>query len=111
MDALFKKNKKSKQIKKADKPAPEVKKTKTSKSSDQKKSKGVTDTPKAPAARKYTKEGFKIYTTEELKVGQGGDTPDCPFDCDCCFWNTNDKFILAVSLNDHKKMDWGMSVW
>ena len=35
---------------------------------------------------RYTKEGFKIYTTEDLKIGQGGDTPDCPFDCDCCFW-------------------------
>ena len=41
--------------------------------------------PKKHANRKYTEEGFKIYSTEELKIGQGGDTADCPFDCECCF--------------------------
>ena len=36
--------------------------------------------------RKYTEEGFPIYTEEELKLnGKRGDTPDCPFDCNCCF--------------------------
>uniref|UniRef100_A0A0G4HK08 DUF1764 domain-containing protein n=1 Tax=Chromera velia CCMP2878 TaxID=1169474 RepID=A0A0G4HK08_9ALVE len=35
--------------------------------------------------RKYTEEGYPIYTEEELKIGQGGGTPDCPFDCWCCF--------------------------
>lgn len=30
-------------------------------------------------------EGLPIYTTEELKVGAGGDTDNCPFDCECCF--------------------------
>ena len=42
------------------------------------------DAPKSKG-NKYTKEGYKIYTADELKIGQGGDTPDCPFDCECCF--------------------------
>lgn len=32
-----------------------------------------------------TEDGFKIYTKEELKIGLGGDTEDCPFDCTCCY--------------------------
>jgi len=37
-------------------------------------------------ARKRTEEGWPIYTEEELKLGDGGgDTADCPFDCQCCF--------------------------
>jgi len=36
--------------------------------------------------QKTTEEGFKIYTVDELKIGQGeGDTDLCPFDCNCCF--------------------------
>ena len=37
--------------------------------------------------RKKTEEGFNIYTEEELKLAEekGGDTADCPFDCECCF--------------------------
>ena len=36
--------------------------------------------------RKRTEEGWPIYTEEELKLGnEGGDTADCPFDCQCCF--------------------------
>ncbi|CEM07797.1 unnamed protein product [Vitrella brassicaformis CCMP3155] len=35
--------------------------------------------------RRYTEEGWPIYTEEELRIGQGGGTPLCPFDCDCCF--------------------------
>lgn len=38
---------------------------------------------KKPA--RFTEEGFKIYSKEDLKIGQGGDTSDCPFDCNCCF--------------------------
>lgn len=33
----------------------------------------------------YTAEGFRIYTAEELNVGKGGSTAECPFDCSCCF--------------------------
>lgn len=35
--------------------------------------------------RATTAEGYPIFLATELKVGQGGDGPDCPFDCDCCF--------------------------
>lgn len=38
------------------------------------------------AGRKRTEEGFAIYSEAELGLSKhGGDTPDCPFDCDCCF--------------------------
>ena len=35
-------------------------------------------------ARRRTEDGLRIFTAEELKLGQGGDTEDCPFDCQCC---------------------------
>lgn len=36
--------------------------------------------------RARTEEGFPIYTEDELRMNcDGGDTPLCPFDCDCCF--------------------------
>lgn len=37
--------------------------------------------------RQQTEDGYKIYTLEELGLdkAKGGDTPDCPFDCSCCF--------------------------
>lgn len=37
-------------------------------------------------SRAKTAEGFEIYREDELKLNnEGGDTPLCPFDCDCCF--------------------------
>ncbi|CAD7696280.1 unnamed protein product [Ostreobium quekettii] len=36
--------------------------------------------------RKRTKEGYRVYGEDELRLGvEGGDTALCPFDCDCCF--------------------------
>ena len=35
--------------------------------------------------RKRTEEGFRIFHESELRLGGGGGTPLCPFDCDCCF--------------------------
>ena len=29
--------------------------------------------------------GLKIYREDQLNLGKGGNTPLCPFDCDCCF--------------------------
>lgn len=38
------------------------------------------------ACRVDPETGLPIYTIAQLKIGQGkGDTPLCPFDCDCCF--------------------------
>ena len=74
LDALFKKNKKSKKIKKAERPEQSMS-AEVKPSSDKKpKQKAVPDTTKPPkisntGPRKYTKEGYKIYTTEELKLG------------------------------------------
>lgn len=37
--------------------------------------------------RRLTSEGWPVFTPEELKLGLkgSGNTPLCPFDCDCCF--------------------------
>jgi len=29
--------------------------------------------------------GLPVYTEESLRIGQGGGTADCPFDCTCCY--------------------------
>lgn len=35
--------------------------------------------------RALTEDGYPIYTPVELKIGMGGGTDLCPFDCNCCF--------------------------
>ena len=35
--------------------------------------------------RALTEDGYPIYTPSELKIGMGGGTDLCPFDCNCCF--------------------------
>ncbi|KIJ55805.1 hypothetical protein M422DRAFT_200142 [Sphaerobolus stellatus SS14] len=36
--------------------------------------------------KRKTEEGYSIYKEDELGIrDEGGDTPLCPFDCDCCF--------------------------
>ena len=34
---------------------------------------------------RYDAEGLPVYTPEELNVGAGGETDQCPFDCNCCY--------------------------
>ena len=41
--------------------------------------------PEAPVERIDSESGFKVYKAHLLRVGEGGGTPLCPFDCDCCF--------------------------
>ena len=36
---------------------------------------------KEQAFRRSTTDGYKVYTEDELKLGKGGDTDLCPFDC------------------------------
>lgn len=37
-------------------------------------------------ARPLTADGLPIYQLWELNISTtGGDSPDCPFDCECCF--------------------------
>jgi hypothetical protein len=36
-------------------------------------------------ARPLTDDGLPIFTAEEMGIGTGGDTADCPFDCECCY--------------------------
>jgi hypothetical protein len=35
--------------------------------------------------RALTEDGYPIYTPSELKIGMGGGTDLCPFDCNCCY--------------------------
>lgn len=35
--------------------------------------------------RRCDAEGLPIFSVDELEIGKGKDTADCPFDCDCCF--------------------------
>ena len=41
--------------------------------------------PEAPLERIDKASGLPVYKAHLLKVGDGGGTPLCPFDCDCCF--------------------------
>ena len=41
--------------------------------------------PEAPLERIDKESGLPVYKAHLLKVGDGGGTPLCPFDCDCCF--------------------------
>ncbi|KAI8366837.1 uncharacterized protein BYT42DRAFT_588046 [Radiomyces spectabilis] len=36
-------------------------------------------------SKRMTEDGYPIFDVKELRIGEGGDTPDCPFDCQCCF--------------------------
>lgn len=41
--------------------------------------------PEAPLERIDAETGLPVYKAHILKVGEGGGTALCPFDCDCCF--------------------------
>ncbi|KAK9172014.1 Eukaryotic protein of unknown function (DUF1764) family protein [Cryptosporidium meleagridis] len=34
---------------------------------------------------RYLNDGLPVYRLEDINLGDGGGTPDCPFDCSCCF--------------------------
>ena len=105
LDNIFAKAKKanpSMSVKKSDKqaPGPETSKSIKKETSLRPKSKGDNKASKksgssadpfglTPSRKNdsldFTEEGWKVYTSEELNLGKGGDTADCPFDCNCCF--------------------------
>mmetsp|Transcript_15169 Transcript_15169/g.22620 ORF Transcript_15169/g.22620 Transcript_15169/m.22620 type:complete len:81 (-) Transcript_15169:234-476(-) len=35
--------------------------------------------------RRTSGDGLRIFKTHLLKIGDGGGTPQCPWDCQCCF--------------------------
>ncbi|GBB89007.1 hypothetical protein RclHR1_15640005 [Rhizophagus clarus] len=45
---------------------------------------GFSDT-RGTKSRKTTEDGLPIFGIKELNIGNGEDTPLCPFDCNCCF--------------------------
>eukprot|EP00035_Acanthoeca_spectabilis_P004509 m.104490 g.104490 ORF g.104490 m.104490 type:complete len:409 (+) comp12610_c0_seq1:50-1276(+) len=47
---------------------------------------GFFDSRGRKSKRKFTPEGFPVYTEDELKISEDAGTTDlCPFDCQCCF--------------------------
>ncbi|KAI5822958.1 DUF1764-domain-containing protein [Schizophyllum commune Tattone D] len=41
---------------------------------------------KGSRSRRQTEEGWAVYKVDELGIDEtAGDTPLCPFDCQCCF--------------------------
>ncbi|EUR70134.1 hypothetical protein PFAG_03291 [Plasmodium falciparum Santa Lucia] len=40
---------------------------------------------KIESERLRTPDGLPIYSMDELNMGKGGYTKNCPFDCNCCF--------------------------
>ena len=55
------------------------------KNNNQNASKYAIISPDAPLERIDTESGLPVYKAHLLKVGEGGGTDLCPFDCDCCF--------------------------
>lgn len=45
----------------------------------------VITNPEAPLERIDKESGLPVYKAHLLKVGEGGGTELCPFDCNCCF--------------------------
>jgi tyrosyl-tRNA synthetase len=43
------------------------------------------DTRNKKSKRPLTDDGLPIYSDKDMRIGTGGDTAECPFDCDCCF--------------------------
>jgi hypothetical protein len=46
---------------------------------------GTIISPDPPVERIDKESGLKVYKAHLLRIGEGGGTPLCPFDCDCCF--------------------------
>ncbi|KAH9898545.1 hypothetical protein C8Q73DRAFT_685183 [Cubamyces lactineus] len=75
---------KESKTRKADKSAPAAAKLKKPKL-DREEEQRFKDS-RGTGPRRKTEEGFAIYKEDELGItDQGGDTPLCPFDCQCCF--------------------------
>ena len=36
-------------------------------------------------ARPLTSDGLPIYTAEEMAIGKGGGSAECPWECKCCY--------------------------
>ncbi|KAJ3822993.1 hypothetical protein F5880DRAFT_584347 [Lentinula raphanica] len=61
--------------------------TKPGKSGKAKKEEEKFKDSRGSGPRRKTEEGWSIYKADELGIrddDEGGDTPLCPFDCDCC---------------------------
>ncbi|EGN98757.1 hypothetical protein SERLA73DRAFT_152587 [Serpula lacrymans var. lacrymans S7.3] len=77
---------KAKRTKSSGKDALKVKSTKTSKKDKDKEDEDRFKDSRGNGPRRKTEEGFGIYKEDELGIShEGGDTPLCPFDCECCF--------------------------
>lgn len=85
IDDLFNILKSTKQVKKAEEDKLKIDKIKSDKLNKKKIVKKIIISPEAPVERIDKESGYPVYKAHLLKVGEGGGTPQCPFDCDCCF--------------------------
>ncbi|OMP06354.1 hypothetical protein CCACVL1_01613 [Corchorus capsularis] len=92
IDEIFagKKRKKPEEKKSEKSNGDEISKSKSMKKKKKKSKEGKEEgrkEPRSSGSRKKTGDGFAIYTEEELGINKAdaGNTPLCPFDCDCCF--------------------------
>lgn len=46
---------------------------------------GLTRAGASSSRRRTTDDGLPLYDVSDLGLGRGGDTSECPFDCQCCF--------------------------
>ncbi|KAI9017171.1 hypothetical protein BC832DRAFT_543796 [Gaertneriomyces semiglobifer] len=46
---------------------------------------GFANSRGASSGKRKTEDGLNLYYTTDLNIGKGGDTPQCPFDCWCCY--------------------------
>ena len=92
IDSLFAEKKKHKQEAAASKEA-EKQKQKQKKKAPPRASTSATDWVDDGLGGIYNSEGYtgrvedgmKIFKTHLLQSSKSGTTPDCPFDCDCCY--------------------------
>lgn len=69
----------------ADRPSDALKKRKLSRRPDPRDLEERVFRDSRGSIRPTTDDGLPIYSVEELRIGLGQDTPECPFDCRCCF--------------------------
>lgn len=93
IDSLFESLKSKKKMKKEDEDEQQVvilekknKKVKVTESfADDNSMNNIIISPEPPVHRRDTESGLPVYKAHLLKVGEGGGTKLCPFDCKCCF--------------------------
>jgi len=95
---------------KLDKPAKPNPKMKASRTHKEAEDEATFKDSRGTLPRRTTEEGWLIYKEDELGIGEdGGDTPLCPFDCDCCFRHLYIIFIFQTCCLYHNRTVQGLA--